>query len=442
MTATAALGSKHVGSGLRRNRNWRLLWTGQIVSVVGDYVFDVTVLLWVARFIALGSTWAPAAASGVLVAAGVPMLLVGPFAGVFVDRWDHRRTMLLADAARAVLIAALIPLSLPAIGAHTPRMAQLALVYTVVAAAACFSRFFSPARYAMLPILMPAADVPRATSRLVSTSYAAAVVAPPLAAPLLFAAGASWALIIDAISFAASFAMIRLVRPGRAAADGGDAAPGPAGVQPRYWREFGSGLRFFASSQILVAAVAGLSVTALGAAAINALNVFFFVTRLHASASLYGTVSMAEGAGGVVGTLAAVWVMSRARAGRIFCGGLVLAGTVIVAYSRARDLPAALVLLAVIGGVLGVVNSVVSPLVLSVTPQQLVGRVMSVIGPAAYIASVCATAAAGVVASTVLRGFRASLLGTTFGPYDTIIAAGGLLFVIAGVVAWPALRHQ
>jgi hypothetical protein len=51
--------------GLRNNRNWRLLWLGQAVSVTGDYVFDVTVMLWVATIIAKGRPWAPVAASGV-----------------------------------------------------------------------------------------------------------------------------------------------------------------------------------------------------------------------------------------------------------------------------------------------------------------------------------------------------------------------------------------
>src|SRR5215472_1992976 len=79
---------------LRRNRNWRLLWLGQSVSLTGDMVFYTTVLLWIATIIARGKTWAPAAASGALIATAVPVLVAGPLAGVWVDRWDRRRTML------------------------------------------------------------------------------------------------------------------------------------------------------------------------------------------------------------------------------------------------------------------------------------------------------------------------------------------------------------
>ena len=49
-------------TGLWRNANWRLLWIGQSVSAVGDMVFYMTVLLWIATIIAKGQPWAPAAA--------------------------------------------------------------------------------------------------------------------------------------------------------------------------------------------------------------------------------------------------------------------------------------------------------------------------------------------------------------------------------------------
>lgn len=423
--------------GLWRNRNWRLYWTGQSVSVAGDLVFDVTVLLWVARIIAAHQPWAPAAAAGVLIAAGAPALAVGPFAGVFVDRWNRRRTMLTADAARALLVAALIPLSFGSVTRQVPEAVQLAAVYAVVAAAACFSQFFGPSRFAMLGVIVPQADVPRASSLMMSASYTASIVAPPLAAPLLFTAGVRWALIINAASFLVSFVTIWLVRPGRATLDC-DAAEG---AKARYWREFAAGLRFFGTSPVLIAVTVGICITVLGAAAINALNVFFLQANLHSSASLYGTIGMSEGIGGVVGTMACGWILARTYSGRVFCAGLILAGLAIVGYSRTSDLVAALAVIAVTGAALAGVNVAVSPLILKVTPQHMIGRVESVIGPVANLAVICSTALAGTLASTLLRGFHVTVAGISFGPYDTIIGAGGLLFVAAGLAAWPTLRR-
>jgi MFS family permease len=71
-------------------------------------VFTTTLVLWVAVYIAPGQSWAPLAVSGVMIAALLPTLLVGPIAGVFVDRWEKRTTMLRMDAIRAILVALLL----------------------------------------------------------------------------------------------------------------------------------------------------------------------------------------------------------------------------------------------------------------------------------------------------------------------------------------------
>src|SRR5215469_6303647 len=93
------------------NRPFALLWSGQAISILGDFIFNTTLALWIVTRLAANQPWAPLAVSGALVAAALPDLLVGPFAGVFVDRWDRRRTMLRMDALRALLIGLLILLS-------------------------------------------------------------------------------------------------------------------------------------------------------------------------------------------------------------------------------------------------------------------------------------------------------------------------------------------
>ncbi|HEU5367178.1 MAG TPA: MFS transporter, partial [Ktedonobacterales bacterium] len=123
-TASPAPASKK--SSFLINRDFGLLWGGQSISNVGDFVFDTTLILWIATIIATGQSWAPLAVSGVLVATSIPIFLVGPIAGVFVDRWDKRRTMLAMDAARAILIVLLL---LVAIGKLSAAW-QLGLIYT------------------------------------------------------------------------------------------------------------------------------------------------------------------------------------------------------------------------------------------------------------------------------------------------------------------------
>src|SRR5438105_15235444 len=74
------------------NRNYAKLWYGQAVSAIGDTVFGTTLVLWVSQVLARGVSWAPAAVSGILLAARAAVALVGPVGGVFVDRCNRKAT--------------------------------------------------------------------------------------------------------------------------------------------------------------------------------------------------------------------------------------------------------------------------------------------------------------------------------------------------------------
>src|SRR5580704_14679156 len=85
------------------NRNYAKLWYGQAASAVGDSVFGTTLVLWVSQVLGSGRPWAPAA--------GGAFALVGPFAGVFVDRWNRKSTMMRTEVIRAAMVAGLTGLS-------------------------------------------------------------------------------------------------------------------------------------------------------------------------------------------------------------------------------------------------------------------------------------------------------------------------------------------
>ncbi len=118
--------------------------------------------------------------------------------------------MLTADAGRAVLIAGLV--ALPALGSHLGTGAQLGVLYAVVAAASCFAQFFNPSRFAILGAVVEPETRAQASSRFQATSSFAAIIGPPLGAPLLFTLGVQWALAINAASFVFSFATIKAMR--------------------------------------------------------------------------------------------------------------------------------------------------------------------------------------------------------------------------------------
>jgi MFS family permease len=418
------------------NRNYGLLWTGQGISNVGDLIFDTTLVLWIATGLARGVSWAPLAVSGVLLAVLIPSVLSGPLAGVFVDRWDKRRTMLCMDALRAVLIVALLPLTglLPVAGIHPSVAWQLGCIYAIVVLTTMCSQFFGPARVALIGDIVTEEERSRASSLGQMTQHLATLVGPPLAGPVFFTLGARWALVANAASFAFSFAMIALIRAPESARS---VAVGERG---HAWQEARAGLRFFGGNRVLVTITVSAVLIMLGAGALNALDIFFVTQNLHTNASLYGIMSAALGSGALLGAILVSMRADRLNMARVFWVSMILTPALMTVFSRLTSFTPALFVLFLEGIPMAALNIAVMPLILQVTPREMIGRVTGVLQPAINLASVIGIGLAGLLAGTVLHGFHAQLLGMTFGPTDSIFTAAGVLGLIAGVYAMFGLR--
>jgi MFS family permease len=419
---------------LGSDRNWRLFWLAGAVSVTGDSFFDITVMLWVVTDVARGQSWAPAAASGVLIAAAAPYLLLGPVAGVYVDRWNRRRIMLTADACRCVLIASLV--LLPFLGGGLAPGARLVIIYAVVAAESCFAQFFNPCRLALLGLIVPEPELPRASGQIQATGSLASVLGPSLAGSVLFAAGVQWALIIDALSFAVSFAAIRGLRLPPFT------APEPATGQTSFRTEFREGLRFFVRNRIVLTVCVAATAATLGTGALNSVEVFFVTSNLHVAASWLGFLFGAYGIGAIAGNLAGGKLAGRIGAARTFPLGVTAAGIVLVAFSRMTLLPAAAAMSVICGIAIGAANAAAVPLLLEATPQHLIGRMSAVFNPVQQTAGIISMAGAGALASTALKGMHTVIAGTTFGTFDTIIGVSGILILIAGLSSLVPLAKR
>jgi MFS family permease len=184
------------------NRDFARLWYGQAISSVGDYAFDMTLTIWVGKVLLPGSRWAPVAVSGLLLCALVAIMIVGPVAGVFVDRWSHRRIMLTTEVIRGVVVAALTAIMfLPRTA--LPAGVWLAILYVVVFVVNASGQFFNPSRFATIgEIVTDEADRTRAFGLSQTTAATAAIIGPPLASPLLFTVGVQCSLALNAISYA------------------------------------------------------------------------------------------------------------------------------------------------------------------------------------------------------------------------------------------------
>jgi MFS family permease len=426
-------------AGILINRNFAWLWTGQAISLPGDWLYETALVLWIATVIARGQSWGPLAVSGVLVAQSIPMLLIRPLAGVFVDRWDKRQTMLRMDAIRAVLIALLAlvtgMLPLPFVGGgRLPAAWQLGVVYGVVFLAGICAQFFNPARLALTGDVVEEERRGRAFGLDYVTENIALIAGPPLGALLFFGIGIQWTLLLNAVSFAISFLCVLRVRPPQAASS---LAPGERG---HLLRELGAGARFLAGNRILVTVMLTVCIVMLGAGAINTLNVFFVSENLHAPASLYSLIVAGVGIGGIAGAAGAAFYVDRLGPARTYWMSIVALSILILIFARLTSLIPALIITLPLGFVQGGLNVAEGPILLRVTPRELVGRVNSIVIPAITLTSLLSTALAGALASTILQGFHTTLLGLRVGPIDTIFTASGVLVFLAGLYALVNLR--
>jgi MFS family permease len=177
-----------------------------------------------------------------------------------------------------------------------------------------------------------------------------------------------------------------------------------------------------------------------GAGALNALGIFFVTHNLHTPVSSFGFLSSVLGAGSIVGATLASTLAQRLGLTRTFWLSLVAAGVLVLVYARLTSLVPALVVLFLIGLVTTAVDVAAGPLVLNVTPRELVGRVAALLNPALTLVTMLSIAVAGYLYSTVLQSFHATLVGITFGPIDTIFTVTGILVVVGGLYAMVNLR--
>jgi MFS family permease len=135
---------------LLRQRNFGLLWFAGLTSMIGDWV------LFIALPIYTYNLTQSSLATGIMFMAGtLPRILLGSVAGVYVDRWDRQRTMVIADLSRAVLLLLLLLV----------RSAEwIWIIYLVAFLQAIISQFFGPAENALLPQLVDESQLVAANS--------------------------------------------------------------------------------------------------------------------------------------------------------------------------------------------------------------------------------------------------------------------------------------
>ena len=182
-----------------KNRNFFLLWIGQIISQLGDRLGQMALIAFV-YMRAPGSTLQIAKILSFTI---IPVFIVGPLAGVYVDRWDRRRTMFACDFLRSLLVLA-IPLFL----FYTK---SLAPVYLIIFIAFSIGRFFVPAKLSIIPDLVDKKDLLIANSLVNTTGMIAATLGFGISGVLVEWLGAKSGFYLNSSTFLISGTFIFLI---------------------------------------------------------------------------------------------------------------------------------------------------------------------------------------------------------------------------------------
>lgn len=339
-----------------RNRNFSLLWTGQLISTMGSALTSIAASIYIFRL-----TGSALSVGLMLMATAAPSLLVGLFAGVFVDRYDRKRIMLAADILRAVLIA-VIPLLVPL---------SVIWLYVIVMLTSAIGQFFDPAHESVLPEVASDEELAAANSLMAISGFGSTAIGFAAAGLIASAANINWAFYLDAVSFILSALCVFLIRikPIQAEEDTSVAVVIKnlrAGVRQVIDTPV---LRSLFSVQTLILIAFGLS---------NALLLPFALRALNATEFEYGLQEGLTSIGFVVGSLLMAKIFDRLREGAwlaISYLGMALAGIV---YSFLHSIPLA-ILLITISGFFNAPASIGRRLVVQRnTPREMRGRVSSV----------------------------------------------------------------
>jgi predicted MFS family arabinose efflux permease len=382
---------------------------GQTVSRMGTSFTSVITPLLVFRL-----TGSPVNLALSSAAFFLPYLFFGLLIGAWADRANRKRTMILAACGQALVVA-----SVPGVAAAGHLTVWW--IYAVTFTASTLSIFFSTSEFAAIPSLVPDKDALVRANATVQASYSAATIAGPLLAGTLSAfVGLPNLFLLDSGSFLVSAAMLCWVRTSFNRTAG-------RSRQGSLRTALGDGLRYVWSNPVLRALALVVGLVNFVSSTINAQLVLFAKQQLAATSFRIGILYAAGGAGVVLLSLSADPLRRHFTFSQVTIGALTLFGFGAIAVSLTREYWLGITLWAFMYGCTSLFNINVASLRQAITPNELLGRVVS-------IAQVMAWSA--IPAGSLLGGLAIDRIGASAPVFRLI---GVLIVAIAGASAFSPL---
>lgn len=398
-----------------RQRNFAFLWFGQVISLIGDWVLFVALPFYI--YTLTGSTLA----TGIMfIVQTIPRIFFGSVAGVFVDRWNRKYTMLIAELSQAFV---LVPLFI----VHSQQWLWIVYIFAFIESS--ISQFFIPAKSAIIPNLVDEQHLLAANSLNSMSQELTRLVGPFLGGALLGLLGISSVILVDIISFLVSAGMIALISlpPTHNLAKQQAGTSRPATSLARVWHEWLEGLQLVKKEQLITAIFVVIGVAMVGEGIIEVLITAYVKQVMHGNALVLGWLMTAQAIGGIAGSLIVVQVSKILHPTRLIPLSALIFGSLILVIVHIPLLAVVLPLITLIGiAVIGFFVSLLTLLQSNVVDEYR-GRIFGTLNT--------------LQAVTMLFGMvLASGLGDRLGVI-TMLEGDAAFNILAGVLAFVMIRN-
>ena len=407
------------------NRNFLRLWIAQLISQFGDRIHQMALVgLITERAGVSTSSLAKLMAFTIL-----PVFLIQPFAGVFVDRWDRKTTLFVCDIARGLLVL-LIPVIFIRWEANLP-------IYIIVFLAFGFSRFYVPAKMSIIPDIVKEDELISANSLVTTTGMIASVLGLGLGGLLIEKLGARNGFIIDAVTFFLSGAIIFTIAVPKKLRLSKDmllerGKELVAEIRTTFWQEFAGGLKYLFRQKDIRFVVQMFFILLSAVGAIYIVSIVFIQEAFGSKTMHLGSVAVGLCVGLFLGVaIYGKWGKRERWEETIFtclaAGGIVLAAFAAIVY-HFPVIWYAMALALLLGMITGPIFIASYSMVHVFCDENMRGKTFSALEIVIHFAFLVAMLASSWVSEYVARG--------------TILAAIGAIVTVVGVFGLAHSRKR
>ncbi len=359
----------------------RRLWLAQVVSVFGDFLAIFAVLSYVSFNLHASASQV----TGISVSFMIPFAVIGPLAGVFVDRWNVKRTMIASDLIRAVLAIGLVFAS------------SLSQIYIILFLLSAVSAFFMPAQTVTLRTIVPREGLLSANALVQQAFQIMRIISPALAGAMAGWFGAASCYWLDSATYIYSASMVATLLIAR------EPVPPSKDSHPikSVLSDLTVGVKFIFTHATISFVIMAMAAGMFAISCFGLLIAVYVRDELQANSVVFGIVNSLIGVGMIAGTLSMNRFAQKLSKTHLALWGLLTMGAFVIVLAAFKSIAAASISMLGVG--VGVVFVFVSAqtLMQGQTPMELIGRVSSSVMSVLSIAQLVGLVFSGSLAQTL-----------------------------------------